>query len=75
VTNIIRSLIEDARALLPAVALLVVAYMVLRTWLKTGRLAPTVGAVVVGVLVVGFLADTGGFATLVFDELKSRSGP
>jgi hypothetical protein len=73
VTNIIESLIEDGLAWLPKVALLVAAFMVLATWVKTRRAGPTLMALLLAVLVVGFVTDQGGFATLVMDELKSRS--
>lgn len=73
-TSIVESLIEDGLRLLPAVATLIVAYMVLRTWVKTRSAGSTLLAVVVGVLVVGFVSDQGGFASLLWAELQARAG-
>ncbi len=72
--SILESLLADGARLLPAVAALVVAFMVLATWVRTKKALPTLGAVVVGVLVVGFLTDPGGLSTVVWSELRARGG-
>ncbi len=72
-TNVVESLIADGLLWLPKVALLVAAFMVLATWVKTRRAGPTLMALLLGVLVVGFVTDQGGFASLVMGELKARA--
>ena len=73
-TSIVESLINDGLAWLPKVAALVVAYMVLRTWVKSRSAGATVLALVTGVLVVAFVTDQGGFASMISAELQSRAG-
>lgn len=73
-TTLVESILNDGARLLPLAAALVVAWMVLRTWLKTRSALSTLGAVVVGALVVGFLSDPVGLTSMLWSEVQARTG-
>jgi hypothetical protein len=74
VTQIVESVLADASRLLPLAAGVVVAYMVLRTWVKTRSAGSTVVAVVVGALVVGFLSNPDDLTSMLWSEIQARAG-
>lgn len=72
-TALFESYLADALRLLPMAAAVVVAFMVLRTWVKTRSTGSTLIAVGVGALVLAFVSDVGGFSSMIWAEIQSRS--
>lgn len=70
--DVIRSYINDGIGLIQLAGLLIVGVVVLTTWSKTKSAMATVGAMIVGALVLGYLYNADWFGQKAADDIKSR---
>jgi hypothetical protein len=77
-TDVIRSYINDGIGLIQLAGLLIVGVVVLTTWAKTKSVMTTIGTMVVGALVLGYLYNADWFGRKAAEDIQNRdngSGP
>lgn len=70
--EVIRSYISDGIGVLHLVAVLLVVFAVLTTWTRTKSAMATVGAMVVGALVLGYVYNAEWFGQKAAEDIRER---
>lgn len=71
-TDVIESYINDGIGLIQLAGLLIVGVVVLSTWTKTKSAMATIGAMVVGALVLGYLYNADWFGRKAAEDIQQR---
>lgn len=71
-TDMIESYIEDGINLIQLAGLLIVGAVVLATWTKTKSAMATASAMVVGILVLGYLHNADWLGRRAADDIQQR---
>jgi hypothetical protein len=69
-TNLLNGLMQDARTLILGAIILMAMTFVIMTWARTRSLVPTLGAVLLGVVVIAGVASYGTIQESVEDEIE-----
>lgn len=70
--DIIESYINDGIGIIELVAFLVVGVMVVATWVRTKSATATIGVMVVGALVLGYIYNAQWFGRKAAEDLQQR---
>jgi hypothetical protein len=69
VTNLLNGMMNDARSLLLGAIILMAMAFVVMTWARTRSLVPTLGALLLGVIVIAGVASYGTIRGEVEDDI------